>query len=154
MQARRAFGLEGAFAFLLLVAGCAIAYVSWGYGFGSMARPGPGLYPFFLGLAIAVMAFFVLVAQWRSPPELERLPRDAARTFIFMAATFCLWIAAMPVLGYVLVTLIATYAFCKALKLEGAKKPLAVSFGTALFVYLLFDVWLYIDLPRGILGPG
>ncbi len=30
--------------------------------------------------------------------------------------------------------------------------PLAVSGGTALFIYLLFDYWLYIDLPRGILG--
>jgi hypothetical protein len=26
-----------------------------------------------------------------------------------------------------------------------------VSGGTALFIWLLFDYWLYIDLPRGIL---
>jgi hypothetical protein len=38
------------------------------------------------------------------------------------------------------------------MKLEGWVKPLAVSAGTALFVYLLFDYWLYIDLPRGLLG--
>ena len=58
----------------------------------------------------------------------------------------------MPFLGYVIVTLLATYAFCKIMKLEGWWKPLAVSVGTALFIYLLFDYWLYIDLPRGILG--
>jgi putative tricarboxylic transport membrane protein len=154
MQARRVFGLEGAFDLLLLVAGCVIAYVSWGYGFGSIARPGPGLYPFFLGLAIALIALCVLIANWKSPPEHKPLERNAARTLLYMAATFCLWIAAMPLLGYVVVTLIAAYAFCKAMKLEGTKKPLAVSFGTALFIYLLFDVWLYIDLPRGIFGSG
>ena len=69
-----------------------------------------------------------------------------------MALTFCLWIVAMPILGYVLVTFLATYAFCNALKLEGWRKPLAVALGTSGFIYVLFDYWLYIDLPRGIFG--
>jgi hypothetical protein len=38
------------------------------------------------------------------------------------------------------------------MKLEGWRAPLAVSAGTALFIYVLFDHWLYIDLPRGMLG--
>jgi hypothetical protein len=38
------------------------------------------------------------------------------------------------------------------MKLEGWLKPLSISFGTTLFIYLLFDYWLYIDLPKGILG--
>ena len=154
METRRAFGLEGAFDLLLLVAGCAISYVSWGYGFGSMARPGPGLYPFFLGIAIAGFSLFVLAANRKAVEGEPPLEGDQARTLFHMAAIFCLWIAAMPLLGYVAVTLLATYAFCKAMNLEGRKKPLAVSVCTALFVYLLFDVWLYIDLPRGILGFG
>jgi hypothetical protein len=36
--------------------------------------------------------------------------------------------------------------------LEGWGKPLLLSFRTGLFIYLLFDYWLYIDLPRGIFG--
>jgi hypothetical protein len=55
-------------------------------------------------------------------------------------------------LGYVVVTAIATFAFGKTMKLEGSRKPLALAGGTALFIYLLFDKWLYIDLPRGIFG--
>ncbi len=46
-------------------------------------------------------------------------------------------------------TLLATYAFAKTLALEGQVKPFALAAGTALFIYLLFDHWLYIDLPRG-----
>ena len=45
-------GAEAAVDLLLLAIGAAIAYISWGYGFGSIARPGPGLYPFFVGSAI------------------------------------------------------------------------------------------------------
>lgn len=150
MRAEPRFGLEAAFDVLLLTAGGVIAYVSWDYGFGSLSRPGPGLYPFFVGIAIAAFAFLILVANVRSGQSYEVLDREGARTLAVMSATFCLWILTMPVLGYVLVTLVATFVFAKAVRLEGWVKPLAVAGGTALFIYLLFDVWLYIDLPRGI----
>jgi hypothetical protein len=53
--------LETIVDFLLLVLGIAIVVVSLGYGVGSLARPGPGLYPVFLGAAIAISAFFILI---------------------------------------------------------------------------------------------
>ena len=145
-----AFGLEAAFSLILLVSGGLIAYVSWGYGLGSMSRPGPGLYPFFVGIAIAVAALFTLVGTLRSGDAHPVLDSGGRRTFAIMTATFCFWILAMPVLGYVVVTLISTFVFAKAVRLEGWRKPLAVAVGTSAFIWLLFDVWLYIDLPRGI----
>ena len=152
MKQAATIGLEAAFALFLLVAGAVIAYVSWGYGFGSLARPGPGLYPFFVGVAIALFAAILLGSLIQSRPRYAHVDASTARTVIVMTALFCLWILAMPVLGYVIVTALATYALCKTLKLEGWRKPLAVSAGTALFIYLLFDKWLYIDLPRGVFG--
>ena len=142
---------EAIFAFLLLFAGSAIAVISWGYGFGTLMHPGPGFYPIFIGGAIGVFSLFILVSELRSGPAEPPLDKSGARTLVFMASTFALWILAMPLLGYVVVTLLATYAFCKIMNLEGWWKPLAVSAGTALFIYALFDYWLYIDLPRGIL---
>jgi hypothetical protein len=38
------------------------------------------------------------------------------------------------------------------MKLEGWGKPILLSAVVALFIYLLFDYWLYLDLPRGIFG--
>ena len=146
------FRLETFFDFLLLVLGIAIVVVSLGYGFGSLARPGPGLYPAFLGAAIAISAFFILISDLRPASGEHLLDAQGTTTLALMTATFCLWIVAMPLLGYVVVTLLATFAFCKIMKLEGWWKPLAVSGGTALFIYLLFDYWMYVDLPRGILG--
>jgi putative tricarboxylic transport membrane protein len=146
-----AFKLESFFVFFLIVLGSAISVISWGYGFGSLRQPGPGLYPFFIGVAIAVFSFFILISELRSKTSKPVLDKEGARTLVLMTLTFCLWIAAMPLLGYVVVTLLATYAFCKIMKLEGWWKPLAVSAGTALSIYVLFDYWLYVDLPRGIL---
>jgi len=152
MEKAPASRLEPFVVFLLLVLGLAISVISWGYGFGTLRQPGPGLYPFFIGSAIAVFSLFLLLSELRSGTREPVLDKEGAGTLALMTLTFCLWILAMPRLGYVVVSLLATYAFCKIMKLEGWRKPLAVSAGTALFIYALFDYWLYIDLPRGILG--
>lgn len=140
------------FDFVLMVLGVAIIGISLAYGFGTFKRPGPGLYPFFIGISIFVFSIALLIWKLRSQKSEPLLDREEIKTFLFMTATFCLWIIVMAFLGYVVVTLLATFAFCKIMKLEGWRKPLAVSAGTALFIYLMFDYWLYIDLPRGILG--
>ena len=149
MQKAALFRLETLFTASLLVLGLAIAGVSLSYGFGTLARPGPGLYPAFLGVVIAVAAFFVLVSGLKSAAGNHVQDSRGTIRLILLTATFCLWILVMPLLGYVVVTLLATYAFCKIMQLEGWRKPAAVSGGTTLFIYLLFDYWMYVDLPRG-----
>jgi hypothetical protein len=136
----------------MFVLGVVITAISWGYGFGSLRRPGPGLYPVFIGVMICIFTLSILVSTVRSKAGGPVLDKEGAKRLLLMAGTFCLWIVAMPLLGYVVVTCLATYAFCKIMKLEGWWKPLAVSVGTTLFIYLMFDYWLYVDFPRGILG--
>ena len=143
--------LEMLFDLFLILLGIVIVVVSFGYGFGSLRRPGPGLYPFFIGVAVLVLSLFVTISELRSKTDPHLMDRGGIKTFVLMIVTFCLWILIMPLLGYVIVTLLATFAFCKIMRLEGWGKPLAVSVGTAFFIYLLFDYMLYIDLPRGIL---
>ncbi|HVX31389.1 MAG TPA: tripartite tricarboxylate transporter TctB family protein [Nitrolancea sp.] len=135
---------------VLLALGIVIVAVSFGYGFGTLDQPGPGLYPVFLGMMIAVTAFAILLSDLKSRIRLFAPDKESAKTIFLLLLTFCLWIVVMEWLGYVLVTVLATYAAAKIMKLEGWMKPLAVSLGTALLLYLLFDYWLYIDLPRGI----
>jgi putative tricarboxylic transport membrane protein len=136
--------------FLLLALGVTVVAISIGYGFGSLAQPGPGLYPVFLGVVIAVSAFFVLLADLKTHIRLFTPDKASVTTIFLMLLAFALWILTMPWLGYVLVTLLATFAVAKIMRLEGWKKPAVVAIATALLLYLLFDYWLYIDLPRGI----
>jgi len=62
MEKAPASRLEPFVVFLLLVLGLAISVISWGYGFGTLRQPGPGLYPFFIGAAIAVFSLFILLS--------------------------------------------------------------------------------------------
>jgi len=132
--------------------GVIIILISLNYGFGTWKKPGPGLYPFLLGFSLAFFGLLLILSGLRSRIPILPLQRGDLWTFFSMMAAFCLWILLMPLLGYVAVTLFATFGFCKVMKLEGWLKPLSISLGTTLFIYLLFDYWLYIDLPRGILG--
>ena len=152
MEKRFKIHPEVIFDFLLFVLGAVILIVSLGYGFGTLKSPGPGMYPFFVGLIVVCFGGVIVIKELRSGKAESRVTASAAKTFVLMIVTCALWIVVMPFLGYVIVTFLATYAFCKIMKLEGWVKPLALSIGTAVFVYLLFDYWLYIDLPRGILG--
>ena len=144
--------LETFFDLILMVLGIIILVVSWEYGFGSFKRPGPGLYPFFIGALVLVFSMILLILEMKPKKSQPVFSQGGLLTFILMIITFCLWIVVMPFFGYVIVTFLATFAFSKVMKLEGWWKPLAVSAGTAVFIYLLFDYFLYIDLPRGILG--
>lgn len=140
------------FDLMMAVLGVVIMAISWGYGFGTGQNPGPGLYPFFIGLALVIFGAFLLFSDLRKSDPITLFDKDAILIFLLIVVAFCLWILLMPLLGYHLVTLLTTFWFCKIMKLEGWWKPLSVSAGTTLFIYLVFDVWLYTDLSRGIWG--
>jgi putative tricarboxylic transport membrane protein len=152
MEKLKKWPLEIVFDLFLPVLGVVIMVVSLRYGFGTFRRPGPGLYPFFLGLPIALFGAVLFLSELRKLARSPLFGKGEIHTFLLMIAAFCLWILLMPLLGYVVVTMLATFGFGKIMKLEGWWKPFAISAGTTLFVYLLFDYWLYIDLPRGIWG--
>jgi len=141
------------FNFLLLLLGFLIIGVSWKYGFGTIKRPGPGLYPFFLGMVIIVpFSLALIILELKSEKSKSLFDKSSLKTFILMNISFVFWIVSLSVLGYVIATFCVTFAFCKIMQLEGWVKPFIMSFCTSLLVYLLFDFWLYIDLPRGILS--
>ena len=140
------------FDFLLFILGIVIIVVSLEYGFGALKQPGPGLYPFFLGLIIVPFSMVLVILGLKSKKAQPLFSRSSFITFSLMVISFVLWILSLPVLGYVISTFCVTFAFCKIMTLEGWLRPFILSACTALFVYLLFDVWLYIDLPRGMLG--
>jgi len=152
MEKLKRFSPETAVECLLTFLGVGIMGVSLAYGFGTLRRHGPGLYPFFIGLFISVFSAALLIWDAKPKDRPALFAPQGRKTFPLMMAVFCLWVLLMPLLGYVVVTLLATCAFGKIMKLEGWWKPVSLSAGTALFIYLLFDYWLYIDLPKGFWG--
>jgi hypothetical protein len=137
----------------ILGLGCGIIIVSTQYGFGSLKYPGPGLYPFFVGAVILFFGFIDFI-RGKEHRAKERLfdSNSEIKNFALLCIIFLFWIIGMPYLGYTVMSSLASLLISKVIGLEGWLKPLILSILTSLFIYLVFNVWFYTDLPRGILG--
>jgi putative tricarboxylic transport membrane protein len=138
---------------VLAMLGLMVIIESVQIGFGTLRKPGSGLFPFLCGTII----FFLNIVPLVSPPAVKPQPslfssKDENKTFLFLILTFFSWILLMPYLGWLLMTFFITLSFSKILKLEGWKKPLLLSLGNTALSYFLFDYCLYLDLPRGFGG--
>jgi putative tricarboxylic transport membrane protein len=135
---------------ILLIFGLAIMALALQMGFGSLKRPGSGLFPFFSGLIVFLANAILLGRKSQWSPSL--FSRQEMNRFIWMVVPFVLWILLMPLIGYIFMTFLSTLFLSKILRLEGWRKPLILSLGTTGLSYLLFGYYLYLDLPRGILS--
>jgi hypothetical protein len=138
--------------FVIVLLSILMMVLSRSYGLGTPGKPGAGLYPFTIGLLIFPLGLSLFISSLRSRGKGSVLSRGETITFLSFIGACAFWILAMPYLGYPAVTLLATFFLSKIMKLEGWLKPFILSAGTALFIFILFDYWLYIDLPRGFLG--
>jgi len=145
------FHAESILNLILVIVGIIIVIESLNIGFGTLKAPGSGLFTFLAGLLI-VFPNFVLMFKPKTTKSEIVFDRYTFKNFLYMAITLVLWIILMPLLGYIVITFIATFVLSKIMKLERWLKPLLLSIGTTALCYVLFDYILYLDLPRGFLG--
>jgi len=151
MGEKSKFPGELVFNLLLMALGIYVTLTSLKIGFGTLREPDAGFFPFVGGLVILIANVSVLARESRTNQAL--FPgRAGIPIFFTFTAIAAGWILLMPYLGYVLVSFLAVLGLSKVMKLEGWGKPVLLSTVVAFFIYLLFDYWLYLDLPRGIWG--
>jgi putative tricarboxylic transport membrane protein len=146
---KTSFGSERIAYLVVSMVSIMIMIGSLSYGLGTPRKPGSGLYSFGVGLFIFPLSLSLFISSMRSRKKDSILNREKIKTLLSLIGAFVFWIMVMPYLGYPIVTLITAFCLSKIMKLEGWLKPSILSAGMALFIYLLFDYWLYIDLPRG-----
>jgi putative tricarboxylic transport membrane protein len=133
-----------------MILGGVILLFSVLFGFGTLRQPGPGLFPALAGALILVTSGLRFRKGRReAPPSAPLFAQRELRTLLRMLTLLAGWILAMPLLGYVAVTFVTTFFLAREMGLERLVKPLLLAVGTTLLCYLLFDLWLYLDLPRG-----
>ena len=139
---------------VLMVLGVAIATGALRYGWGSLESPGAGFLPFFAGLAIAGFSAFTvlqgLMRGWRPLQDLwegVRWQRPAIVT-----ACLLLYSAFLEDLGFLFSTVILTTYLYRMLEPSSWKETLLAALATTLGFYLVFQIWLEAQLPRGFLS--
>ena len=142
---------EVLFNLILVVLGLYVTIASIGLGFCTLDEPQAGFFPFLGGLLIIGSNLIVIVHRSQESGTIFK-ERAGIKVFVSIIVIYFFWLLTMPYLGYVIVTFVPTYRLSKVMRLEGWLKPLILSTGVAFFIYLMFDYWLYLDFPRGILG--
>jgi hypothetical protein len=144
--------LETLFTTALTLLGLGIVYTAVQYGFGSLREPGPGFFPCFIGLLVVIFGMILLIPRRQDKKEPKLFDnRDGAWRFWLAAGSLVVWLLLLNPLGFLIITFVVTLADAKVFKLEGWVKPVLLAAGTTLMIFLLFDVWFYTDLPRGLL---
>ena len=139
---------------VLMVFGLAIVVGALRYGWGSLESPGAGFVPFFAGAAMAGFSAFTilqgLTKGWHPLQKLwegVRWQRPATVT-----VSLLLYSAFMEDLGFLASTVILMTYLYRMLEPSSWKETLLTALATTIGFYLVFQIWLEAQLPRGLLG--
>jgi hypothetical protein len=133
-------------ALVVLALGVAAAVLSYGYGLGSLRRPGPGLWPFIVSVLIVALAL-VLLAVGRSLDDTERFTRSSVLVVIG-GATFVALGVLLPVIGFEIPAVLLGIVWLRFLGGESWRSTIVISVATTAAFYLLFLYGLSIPLPH------
>lgn len=107
-------------------------------------------FPLLAALFTAVSCGIVLVSSRRSRPD--NRPADIGRTELFFTGMGFLYWLSLPWLGYVVATSVFMLVGALALGDRVSLRPLAVSVGTAVALWVVFVFLLGVPLPDPALG--
>ena len=130
------------------------------------ANPGPGIFPLMVGAVLVILAAWQLVRDIREPkPEEakeshegtgrsigEFLQRYRVETKpLLMTAVFVAYLLMVEWVGFFISNFLFVIISSKLMGARDWGRPVALSAGVKLFCYFLFEVWLKLSFPRGVL---
>ena len=133
-------------ALVALAVGLGGAVLSYGYGLGTLRRPGAGLWPFVVSVLIAVLALALLIGG-RHLKDSEAFTR-ASLLPVVGTVTFLGLGALMPVIGFEIPSLLLCAIWLRFLGGESWRSTIVISVGTVAAFYFLFLYGLRIPLPH------
>ncbi len=140
---------------LWTILGLFICILAWRTHFGSFHEPGPGFVAFFSGLLIGGIGFVMILTRARAKPskaetsEAPFFPRNWRHLFFAMGLLFG-YTLLLDTLGYIITTLFMMWAFFFAFGGRRWLSSLLISSFIVASTYIIFDVWLLCQFPRGI----
>ncbi len=125
-------------------------------GIGNLRNPGAGLLPFFSGVLLGCLSLSVLIkSTWGKEESNKRAKPLDARTWqkgAWVLGSLLFYLLLLERLGFIITTFLFMVISLLNFRPRKLARILAISFLTAFASYLLFVIWLKVQLPKGILG--
>jgi putative tricarboxylic transport membrane protein len=132
------------------VGGLVVAFVSYGLGLGDFRMPGPGAWPFILGLVFAVLGGWLWLHPEVTPAATEQGESRWAALAICLVSFFGYAFLLEP-LGYLVTTILLMIVQLRWVEGRTWTVTLSTSVLAAVVSFVTFGVWLKVSLPAGII---
>lgn len=133
------------------ILGLAISASSYQIGLGNIKAPDAGLFPFLIGLVIILLGL-MLFREGKKPREDIPIFGERWKKLSFVVGILLCYALALDWLGFTLTTLLFMILILKAIEPQKWSVAIFTAVLSTGLGYLLFSVWLKVELPRGILG--
>jgi len=148
----RADRISGIFWLLFAILVCIESYR---LGLGTLHQPGPGFLFFWASIALGIMDLVVLIRAWMDKKAAETKltifgGQNVLKIILVLISVF-LYAIFMETVGFILVTLLLFIFLLGFIEKKKWWFTLFVSVVVTVIAYLIFEVWLKSQLPRGLL---
>jgi hypothetical protein len=138
-----------------LVIGIGIALCSLKYGVGTFHEPGPGFITFFAGAILIILSFSLFLSSFRDQKTRTSLQSLWAGLefgkVLYVILLLVAYTLMLKSIGFLISTFVLLFLLFRVKGSYRLRTILLMSFLVTTGSYLIFEIWLKAQLPKGIL---
>ncbi|MCX7272070.1 MAG: tripartite tricarboxylate transporter TctB family protein [Burkholderiales bacterium] len=142
--------VESLMALFFVLVGVVVAVDSHRIGAG-WADDGPqaGYFPFYIGLMLALAGVVTLAQAWRGASAEAFATREQISRILQVFVPTCVYVAGIYLIGIYFASALFIGYFMRRHGTAGWPMVAAVSIGVPLSLFMLFERWFLVSLPKG-----
>jgi putative tricarboxylic transport membrane protein len=138
----------------LLLLGVVAALESWRLVLGEVGKPGAGFFPFYLAVGLTITSFALVVRSFvdraaKRKPSPGSLDAKAVGKIVWLVSGLILYAFVFERIGFLLSTFLVMVFLLRAIAAFAWHLTLGGSIAIAFLSYLVFKIWLQVQLPAG-----
>lgn len=138
---------------LWLIFSILICIESYRLGIGSFHAPGTGFFPFWVGMVFGILSLLLLIPTFIRKRKEETISEKIRwGSIILVLASLFIYAIVLEKLGFVVSTLLFIAALLMIIERKKWHIVAIIAILSTLAFYIVFQVWLQSNLPKGILG--
>ena len=117
--------------------------------------PGPGYFPFGLAILLGIISLFSLVKALKEPSSrkttVKSLKRPLWKNIVLVQIAMIFFVFLLNWIGFALCILLFTLFYLRVIMPQRWSTTIIVGLSTMVVIYVLFNILLNAQLPKGIL---
>lgn len=137
-----------------MIVSAATILLSSKFPFGSFANPGPGFLPLSVGIVMFLLSLILFVQCFLKREEGRKTlwAKGATARVLLILASLIIYGLLLESLGFILMTFLLMGFLLLAIGSQRIILALLISFFSSIGCYAVFQLWLEVQLPKGIFG--